>query len=245
MPVAIVTGASSGIGEALAVELHRRGWKVGLVARREAQLAALTQSLGEGAAHASADVTDASQTRTAMAQLEQTLGPCDLVVANAGLGINNPAWRLDVDALFQVHRVNFDGAVHTATAVLPGMMERSSGHLAVVSSVAGYRGLPRAGPYSASKAAVSTLFESWRVVLKRNGIAVTCIHPGFIETPMTAQNKHPMPFMMKADRAARIIADGLEKRRSDITFPWQMRWLMRCVRWLPNWLFDRVVSRAV
>ena len=147
-----------------------------------------------------------------------------------------------IDTWIATFRLNVEGVVYSVGAVLPEMLARKSGHLAVVSSVAGFRGLPTLAAYSGSKAAVTTFFESLRVDLRRSKIAVTAIHPGFIATPLTARNKAPMPFLISAERAAVIIADGLEKRRSDITFPWQMRLLMGLARRVPNWLWDRALG---
>ena len=247
MPVAIVTGASSGIGAALARELARRGWKVGLVARRAALLEALAaeiRALGGEAAFADADVTDRAATEAAVRALEAALGPCDLLVANAGTGAPTPAHAMPVDTILAIMRLNYDGVVHAAAAVLPGMLERRRGRLAVVSSVAATRGLPGTGAYSASKAAISTLWEAMRVDLRDRGVACTAIHPGFVDTPLTRKNRFAMPWILPAERAARICADGLEAGRTDITFPWQMLWLSRLMRRLPNWLWDRVAPRG-
>ena len=224
--------------------MHRRGWKVGLIARRTEALERIVIDLGERAAFSPADVTDQDSVFTAIRTLEQMLGPCDLLIANAGIGVNNPASRLDVDNAIRLFRVNVEGVVHASAAVLPAMVERGAGHLAVVSSVAGYRGLPNAGPYSASKAAVTTLFESWRVELAPKGIAVTTIHPGFIETAMTEKNRHPMPFLMGVDKAAEIMARGLVKKKREINVPWQMATLMKVVKWLPNPVFDWALRKA-
>lgn len=245
MPVTIITGASTGIGASLARELARRGHAVGLVARRRELLDALAAEIvaaGGKAAVAAADVTDKDSIGPALARLQVELGPCDLLVANAGIGDPSHAKKVPVEVTERVLQLNVFGVLYAAGAVLPGMLERGSGHLAVVSSVASARGLPGSGAYSASKAAVSTLFESWRVDLRPHGIAVTAIHPGFIRTPLTDKNRFPMPFLMESDLAARIIADGLQKRRSDITFPWQMALVMVLLRRLPNCLYDRIMA---
>ena len=140
--------------------------------------------------------------------------------------------------------VNFTGAIHATMAVLPHMMARKSGHLVVVSSVAGFRGLPKSSAYSASKAAISTYWESLRVEVQPHGIAATTINPGYIKTPLTDKNKHPMPFIITAEKAAKIMANGILARRKVITFPARMRWAMRLMRFLPNWLYDRLMRQA-
>ena len=145
MPVALITGASTGIGNALARELARRGWAVGIVARRGELLEALAQEIraaGGKAAWATADVTDRGAIRTAALQVATELGPIDLLVANAGVGSPGNAKRLPVDVWIATLRLNVDGVIYSVGAVLPEMLERKSGHLAVVSSVAGFRGLP-------------------------------------------------------------------------------------------------------
>lgn len=247
MPVAIVTGASSGIGAALARELAKRGWKVGLVARRAELLDTLVAEIraaGGDAAAATADVTDRAATDAAVLALEAALGPCDLLVANAGTGAPTHAAKMPVDTILSIMRLNYDGVVHAAAAVLPGMLARKRGRLAVVSSVAASRGLPGTGAYSASKAAISTLWESMRIDLRGKGVTCTTIHPGFIDTPLTQKNRFKMPFLMPVERAARIVADGLEAGAVDITFPWQMSLLSRVMRMLPNWLWDRVAPKG-
>ena len=247
MPTALITGASTGIGNALARELARRGWAVGLVARRGELLSALADEIraaGGKAAWAAADVTDPAAIREAALVIAGELGPIDLLVANAGAGAPLRAARVPVDAWIATLRLNVDGVIYSVAAVLPEMVARKGGHLAVVSSIAGFRGLPGSAAYSASKACVTTFFESLRVDLRGLGIAVTAIHPGFIATPLTERNKAPMPFLISPQEAARLMADGLEARRSDVTFPWQMKLLMGLARRLPNWIWDRVLARV-
>ncbi len=242
--VALITGASSGIGEALAIELSRRGWRVGLMARRASELEALAQKIGPSAAWRTADVLDEHSVNAAVAALEAELGPCELMIANAGIGEPCAAKNWDNAVITRVMRVNYEGVVFAFGAVIQGMLARGKGQLAAVSSVAGYRGLPTFGPYAASKSAVTTLCESLRIELSRKGVAVTTIHPGYIATPMTAKNKFPMPFLMPAEAAARVMADGLEARRREINTPWQMGLLMGLCRLLPNWIWDRAVGIA-
>ncbi len=243
----LITGASSGLGEALAVELGRRHHTVGLIARRGDRLEQVAQKVrlaGGTAAWQAADVTDRPGLTAAIRALEETLGPVDCCVANAGSGGSTPATDPDAERISAMMRLNFDGMVHTLAAVLPEMVARKGGHVAAVSSVAGWRGLAGSGTYSASKAAVSTLLEAWSIELRPHGVAVTTIHPGFVETPLTAKNRFPMPFLLDASTAARLMADGLERRRRYVNYPWRMAWLMAFVRALPWWLYEPLLARV-
>jgi short-subunit dehydrogenase len=244
MPVAIITGASSGIGEGLARELHQRGFRVGLVARRADKLEQIVASLGERAAQAAADVAEVEEVNRAIGALEAALGPCDLLVANAGEDTSVPGTQFDLVTARRLARVNYEGALNAVAAVLPGMVERGQGHLVAISSLAAWRGMPRSGPYSASKAALTMLFESLRIDLAGTGIAVTTVHPGWVDTPMTQKHPYPMPFRQPVDRVARQIADGLERKRSQIDLPWQLAVVMRLLRVMPNALFDRILRRV-
>ncbi len=244
MSVAIITGASAGIGAALARELHARGWSVGLVARRGDLLEKLAATLGERTAWATADVADLEQTRAAFASLEARLGPCDLLVANAGVGTPASATRLDALEAARTMRVNIDGVLFSVAAALPGMLERGRGHLVAVSSPAGWRGLPKSGPYSASKAAVTALMESFRTELKPRGLTVTTVHPGFVATEMTAKNRFQMPLLMSSERAATLVANGIERGRTEINFPWPTILFMKMARLLPNFLYDWLAYKA-
>jgi len=242
--VVVITGASSGIGNALAKELVRHGAKVGLLARRVALLEALAaeiQALGGTAAIAPADITDRHATVAAIHQLRDRLGPVDLLVANAGIGVPTSLEPLDTEQTELTFRVNTFGVVYAIEAVLPDMLKRGQGHLAAVSSIGAYKGLPGESAYCASKAAVNTYMEGLRIQLRKRGVAVTTICPGFIKTPMTNVNQFKMPFIMEADRAAQKIARALYKRKKVYNFPWQMALLMKLTRWLP----DRTVARFV
>lgn len=236
---AIITGASSGIGHALAHELARRGWKLALLARRGDLLSDLANEL-----HADGvvcDVTDKTAVRGAVQKLGGTF---DLAVANAGVSIPGHATKFKLDEAEQVMRVNYLGMLYLFDAVIPAMVERKRGRFAGVASIAGLRGIPAAGPYSASKAAMQAFLEAARVELKPYGVGVTIVNPGFIATPMTAKHRFRMPFLMGPEKAARIIADGLENGKRVVEFPWQMSRIMRLARLLPDAVYDAVTAGA-
>jgi short-subunit dehydrogenase len=241
----LITGASSGIGRALALEFARQGHPVGLVARRAEALESLAKevrSAGGSAELATADVGDETALTAAVASLEASLGPVEILVANAGISRKVTASRLHLADLALVMDVNYLGAIRAAAAVLPGMLERGRGQLVVVSSVAAFRGLPGSGAYSASKAAISNFWEALRGEVRDAGIACTTVHPGYIDTPMTRKNKYPMPFLMDVDVAARKMVRGIQARKAQVNLPWQMIAFMTLVRYLPDWLYDRIMG---
>jgi short-subunit dehydrogenase len=238
--VAVITGASSGIGWALARALAGQRCRVGLVARRRDRLEALAGEIrqaGGTAAIAAADVTDREQILAAVASVRGELGPVDLLVANAGVGLETTIDPVNLDEIEWTIRVNLLGVVYAITAVLPEMLRRNRGHLAAVSSLAAYKGLPGESAYCASKAAVNSYMEGLRIQLRDRGIAVTTICPGFVATPMVAREGYTLtPFLMSADQAARRIVRALGRRVKVYDFPWQMGLLMRLTRWLPDWM---------
>ncbi len=248
-PVAtmVVTGASSGIGRALAVRLAAEGVRVGAVAQRAdllSELAAEIRSSGGSIHTAAADVTDRPALHDALNLLAAQLGGIDRLIANAGVGETLPADHPDhVANLEHTTRVNYLGVVYAFEAVLPAMLARRSGHLVAISSLAAYKGLPGSAAYCASKAAVLSYCESLRIEL-RGRIHVTCVCPGFVTTPMTAQNHGPMPLVMSADEAARRIVRALHRRPGVYDFPWTMRRLMGLSRWAPDWLIARQAVKA-
>jgi short-subunit dehydrogenase len=238
----IITGASSGIGAALARELSRRGHSLGLMARRAEMLDALVAELKTPAVALPCDATDSAAVRDAVARGEAALGgPFDLAVANAGVGVAFPAHKFDLAAAKEMVNVNIVGMMVLFDAVIPKMIERGSGHFAGVASLAGLRGLPTTAVYSSTKAAMQAFLEAVRVELAPRGIAVTTINPGFVVSPMTDKNTFKMPFLMSAERAARIIADGLDARARVVQFPLPMSLLMRFARTLPNAVYDRAL----
>lgn len=243
--VAVVTGASSGIGHALARRLAAEGCKLGLVARRPEPLAALATDIRKAngvAAIAVADVADRIQVEAAISSLRTELGPIDLAFANAGVGMPtllDPVNVADVEAMV---RVNVLGVVYTIAAVLPEMLARKSGHLVGVSSLAAYRALPGESAYCASKAAVNAYLDGLRMHLRGTGVSVTTVCPGFVKTPMTDMNTFHMPQLLEADEAARRIVRAVRRGRKVYNFPWRLHLMVKLSRWLPdrvmNWVMD-------
>jgi NAD(P)-dependent dehydrogenase (short-subunit alcohol dehydrogenase family) len=243
----LITGASSGIGEALAVEWGRRGAAVGLLARRAellGEVAAKVEAAGGRALSVAVDVRDAEAVRAAVSKVIERFGQIDVLVANAGKGELTLARSFDIEVVTDVLSVNVLGALNTVAAVLPSMLERKAGQIVGISSLAAYRGFPGSGAYCASKAALSTFFESLRVELRPANIYVTIIHPGFIDTPMTRGRNQKMPFLQDAGRAARLMIRAVEARRRTYAFPWQLAAFARFGRWLPAALYDRMLARA-
>lgn len=242
----MITGASSGIGKGLALELSKRGAKLGLVARRADKLAELTREIetANGKAIAlPADVMDAASLATAATQLRRTFGPIDVLIANAGVGATVDGAELKGSTVAGVINVNVLGAANSVEAVVPEMVKRGSGQLVVISSLAAYRGLPKSAAYCASKAAVSAFFESLRLDLQPRGIDVTIIHPGFIKTPLTAGRHAQMPFLMELEDAVAEIIRAIEKRKKSYAFPWQLATIVRAGMIMPNFMYDWISRR--
>ncbi|HKR00283.1 MAG TPA: SDR family NAD(P)-dependent oxidoreductase [Pyrinomonadaceae bacterium] len=244
--VLFITGASSGIGRSLAVELGRRGAALGLLARRADTLLEIVCEVEEAGGRAlalPADVKDAEAVRAAATQLRAKFGRIDVLVANAGIGMTTDARDLRADEVANVINVNVLGAVNSVTAALPEMIDQKSGQVVVISSLAAYRGLPKSAAYCASKAAVSAFFESLRVDLRGSGVDVTIIHPGFIKTPLTAGREAQMPFLMELGDAVKKIIRAIEARRKTYAFPWQLATIVRAAMLFPVPLYDRIIVK--
>jgi short-subunit dehydrogenase len=240
-----ITGASSGIGEALARHYAAMGATLGLAARRQHRLSELIAGLpGEHACYP-LDVADAAALQAAAADFIAHHGVPDIVIANAGVSVGTLADEADdLPALNRVFQTNVMGMAQTLQPFIGAMKARGSGRLVGIASVAGIRGLPGAGAYSASKAAAITFLESLRVELRGSGVKVVTIAPGYIATPMTAVNSYPMPFILPADKAARRFSRAIERGTSYTVIPWQMGVVARLMRLLPNPLFDAIFARG-
>ncbi|MGZ5038386.1 MAG: SDR family oxidoreductase [Usitatibacter sp.] len=240
-----LTGASSGIGEALARHYASRGATLGLAARRGAELRRLQASLASPCEIYECDVRDIKALRTAAADFMARHGTPDVVIANAGVSFGTLTEHEEDAATFrEVLDINVLGIVHTFHPFIAPMRARGSGTLAGIASVAGIRGLPGASAYSASKAAAISYLEALRLEMRRSGVKVSTICPGFIATPMTAKNPYPMPFIIGAEDAARRIARAIDARKSYAIIPWQMAIVGRILKILPTALFDRLMAKA-
>jgi short-subunit dehydrogenase len=246
--VVFLTGASSGIGEALAVEMAKRGAILGLVARREEMLRDLAErceSVGGKARVFACDVVDEVAVQNSADALRNEFGRIDILIANAGIGGNNQETReLQPAAVRKVIDINLMGAVNSVYAVLPQMLKRGSGQLVAISSLAGFRGLPKSAAYSASKGAMTNFFESVRLDVQHKGVAVTIIQPGFIKTPLTSGRANKMPFLMELEDALPYFVDAIEQQKKFSAFPWQLAAFVRLGRIFPAWLYDKIASGA-
>lgn len=244
---ALVTGASSGIGESLCRALAQEGYAVTACARREdllKELVARLRSEGRTANHVVMDVSRSADVTRGLAEAESEFGPVDVVIANAGVGITAPARKLKAEWVDQMVDVNVKGAMYVVCAVLPGMLERRRGHIVGVTSLAGYRAIPGSAIYCATKAAFSTFLEGIRPEAAARGVVVTDVCPGFIRTPMTAKNKHPMPFMLEADDAAARILKAMHRGRAKYGFPWPMHAVSRLLQMLPVPIYNLLGRRV-
>lgn len=244
----LITGASSGIGAQLAREVVARGGRVGLLARREDRLQALAAELrekGGTAAWAAADVTDREGFTAALDRLSRELGATDIgadvIVANAGTNLPEKPSKFRRGTAPTLYDINLQGMVHMIDWALPRYLEAGRGHIVGISSAASFLGLPGNPSYCGSKAAMRIHLQSLRVTLKRRGIRVTTICPGFVKSELTEGARFAMPFLWETDRAVRVIANAIEKGRGEVVFPWQVRWIVRVSRCLPPAFVEWVV----
>jgi len=243
--VVLITGASSGIGRGLALELARQGARVGLLARRRELLEEIAEEITQAGGRAialSADVTEPEQIRAAACELRRAFGRIDVLIANAGISIDTFVPDLCEKKIADLINVNVIGVVNSVAAVLGEMVAQGSGHLVVNSSLAAYRGLPKSAAYCASKAAISSFFEALRIDLKGTGVDVTIIHPGFVKTNMITSIART-PYLMEVDQAVRKIVRAIEKRKKGYAFPWQLAAVARACKLLPIPMYDWFAAR--
>ena len=240
-----ITGASSGIGRAVALQMARDGWRVVGSARRQEELDALAAEAPEGRITGVAvDVTDLEATKAAATHIESEIGPIDCAVLAAGTHIPTSADEFKPEDFRKLVEVNLMGVVHTTAAILPGFKQRRAGHLVVVASVAGYRGLPSAAGYGATKAALINYTEAMKFDLDEWGVKTQLVCPGFVKTPLTDKNPFPMPFLMEVEDAAKAMVDGMRGDGFEITFPKRFTWLVRRVSRLPYALYFPMVRKG-
>lgn len=247
-PSYIITGASSGIGAALALRLAADGSNLGLIARREERLEDVAQACrkhGVNVGTRLADVTKHAGLKSAILELDDVLEGADVLISNAGVAIPTPADEGEVADIQTVIDVNLTGALAAIYSILPRFRERGAGQAVGIASVAGYRGLPGSSAYCASKSGFITALESLRLELRKEDIPVTTICPGFVRSEMTDDNEFEMPWLMDTDRAAKKIIAAIDAEKKFYAFPWQMRWTMRLAKVLPRWLYDRIMQRHV
>ena len=245
--VVLLTGASSGIGEALALALAKKGATLGLLARREDLLKKLAEKCEKAGGQARSfvcDVTDEAGVTDAVETLKNQFGRIDVLICNAGVGGPKHAKHVTPADVRRIMEINFMGAVNATTAVIPQMIRQGSGQLVAISSLAGFRGLPRSASYSASKGAMTNFFESLRLDLIGTGIDVTIIQPGFILTPLTANRKNKLPFLMQLDDAIPLFIRAIEKKKRFSAFPWQLATFVRLGRMFPGWLYDKIAGNT-
>lgn len=244
---ALITGASSGLGAGLTKWFAARGTRVYAAARREEQLHALAESCrrdgGGEVIPLRMDVADVAATRESIERIDRESGGLQLVIANAGVGHETPAKRLEWDVVQQTIDVNVTGAAATLCAALPRMLERGEGHLVGIASLASYRGLPGSAAYCASKAFLRTFLESLRVDLSSTNVRVTCVNPGFVKSEMTAKNPK-MPFLLETEDACRRMGEAIVRGEAEFSFPWQTATVMKVIERLPIAAYDAAARQV-
>ncbi len=241
----VITGASSGIGAALAREFAKRGATLGLVARRKDKLDELISTFArpELCTPIVCDIRDRDEFIKKAREFDKQCGGVDIVIANAGISVGvKTEYREDLEMFDKIFQTNVLSMATTFHAFIPEMIERKRGTLVGIGSVAGIRGLPGSEAYCARKSAVITYCESLRIDLKKYGIDVLTISPGFVKTPLTEGNPYMMPFILTADEFAQRAIKAILAKKSYITIPWQMGCLAKVMRVIPNSLFDKILA---
>lgn len=242
--IAWVTGASSGIGREVAVQLAQAGWRVAVSARRREELESLAAA-HPGMIVAPLDITDAEAVAACVADIQAQSGrPIARAILNAGTYLRDTGRDFDAARFKAQVDVNLVGTANCLAALLPFMLAAKTGQIGVVSSLSGLAGLPAAVTYSSTKAALLSMCQSLKFDLDRAGVSISAVLPGFVKTPLTAKNKFPMPYLMEVEDGARAILKGLDAGRFLIAFPWQLAWQLRFLRILPAPLYFAILARA-
>ena len=240
-----ITGASSGIGKALAIKFAQEDWNVAISARREELLKEISKSQ-KNISYFPLDVTDSEKCKLVFEEIKKKLGDIDISVFSTGIHDPKSEKTLNIDKVKKIMEVNFFGTVNSINAVCDYYKNRKSGQISIVSSVAGYRGLPAAGAYCASKSALTSFAESLYFEMKRKDVKVTLISPGFIKTPMTDQNDFPMPMIRSPEFAAEQVYVGLVKKNAfEIHFPKGFTFIMKILQIIPNWIYFKLVDKGM
>ena len=243
--VAWVTGAGTGIGRALAKRLAEDGWIVAASARTGHDLDSLAAEVPGRITSFLLDVTDEKAAATVGAQIEAALGPIDLAVFNAGSYFPTTAKDFSVGNFRKTVDVNLMGVVNCMGPVVPSMVARRTGHIAIMASLTGFVGLPTAASYGATKAALNSMAEAFKPDFDQYGVTITVINPGFVKTPATDKNTFPMPFLISPEEAVDHIMRGLEAKRFAINFPWQMTTAIKFLAALPHWAKFAITRRMI
>jgi len=240
-----ITGGSSGIGKALAYKFANEGWQVALSARREELLNEISKS-NNNIHSFPLDVLDVEKCKEVFNKIVSKFKNIDIAVFSTGIHDPNSEKKLNLDSIRKIMETNFFGTINSINSVYNYFKEKKSGHISIVSSVAGYRGLPIAGAYCASKSALISYAESLYFDMKRFNVRVSVVNPGFIKTPMTDQNPFPMPMIVSAKFAAEEMFKGLTKSNSfEIHFPKKFTFIMKILKIMPNWLYLKLIKKGM
>lgn len=243
--VAWVTGAGTGIGRTLSLRLARDGWTVAVSARTARDLDSLVAEVPDRIVAFQLDVTDAKAADDTGRAIEANVGPIDLAVFNAGSYFPTTASQFSVENFKKTVDLNLMGVVNCMGPIVPSMVARRRGHIAVMGSQTAFVGLPTAASYGATKAALNSMAEAFKPDFDQFGVTITVINPGFVKTPATDKNRFPMPFLMEADKAVDHIMAGLEAKKFAINFPWQMTLGTKFLGALPGWAKFGITKRMI
>ena len=240
-----ITGASSGIGKALAIKFANEGWKVAASARRENLLKELSDKYPNIQSFP-LDVTDSDKCKSVFKDIIEKFENIEICVFGTGIHDPKSEKKFNLEKIKKIMEVNFFGTMNSINSIYDYYREKKSGQISIISSVAGYRGLPAAGAYCASKSALTSFAESLHFEMKRKNVRVSLISPGFIKTPMTDQNDFSMPMIKSAEFAAEEMFKGLTQSNAfEIHFPKQFTFIMKILKIMPNWLYFKLLKKGM